>query len=59
MSTLKSVRTPEERFEGLPGWEYPPSYLDDLEGYEGLRWAYVDEGPKDAPVFLCLHGEPS
>ncbi|MCP2670123.1 haloalkane dehalogenase [Maricaulaceae bacterium EIL42A08] len=59
MSTLKSVRTPEERFENLPDWDYAPSYIDDLEGYEGLRWAYVDEGPKDAPVFLCLHGEPS
>ncbi len=59
MSTPKSVRTSEERFENLPGWDYAPSYIDDLAGYEGLRWAYVDEGPKDAPVFLCLHGEPS
>ncbi|MCP2679779.1 alpha/beta fold hydrolase [Maricaulaceae bacterium NA33B04] len=59
MSTLKSVHTPEERFENLPDWDYAPSYIDDLEGYEGLHWAYVDEGPKDAPVFLCLHGEPS
>lgn len=59
MSTPKSVRTSEERFENLPGWDYAPSYIEDLAGYEGLRWAYVDEGPKDAPVFLCLHGEPS
>lgn len=59
MSTPKSVRTSEERFENLPGWDYAPSYIEDLAGYEGLRWAYVDEGTKDAPVFLCLHGEPS
>ncbi len=59
MSTPKSVRTSEERFENLPGWDYAPSYIEDLAGYEGLRWAYVDQGPKDAPVFLCLHGEPS
>ena len=24
-----------------------------------LRMAYVDEGASDAPVVLCLHGEPS
>ncbi|MEL6473605.1 MAG: haloalkane dehalogenase, partial [Pseudomonadota bacterium] len=34
--------------------------VDDLPGYETLRVAYVDEGPKDAEkVFLCLHGQPS
>jgi haloalkane dehalogenase len=24
-----------------------------------LRLAYIDEGPREGPVFLCLHGEPS
>ena len=59
MTQIKAVRTPEARFANLPGWDYAASYIDDLPGYEGLRLAYVDEGPKDAPVFLCLHGEPS
>jgi haloalkane dehalogenase len=54
------VRTPEARFEGLPGWSYAPRYIDDLPGYESLRWHYVDEGPRNArQTFLCLHGEPS
>lgn len=57
--TIEALRTPEERFAELPGWPYAPHYLEDLQGYEGLRVHYIDEGPKDAPVFLCLHGEPS
>jgi pimeloyl-ACP methyl ester carboxylesterase len=58
--TIKALRTPEDRFDNIPDWSHTPNYIDDLPGYEGLRVAYVDEGPKsDAPVFLCLHGEPS
>jgi len=53
------VRTPDERFENLPGWHYKPKYIEDLPGYEGLRMHYVDEGPKDGVTFLCLHGEPT
>ena len=54
------LRTPEERFRDLPDFPYPPHYLDDLTGYEGLRMHYVDEGPQDAAnIFLCLHGEPT
>lgn len=57
--TMESVRTPEDRFANLPHFDYEPRYLDDLPGFEGLRLAYLDEGPRDAPVALCLHGEPS
>lgn len=57
--TIEAIRTPEERFANLKDWPYAPHYVDDLPGYEGLRMHFVDEGPKDAPVFLCLHGEPS
>lgn len=54
------VRTPDERFENLPNWPYASNYVEGLDGYDGIRVAYVDEGPKDADrVFLCLHGEPS
>ena len=57
---METVRTPDERFENLPNWAFAPNYVDDLDGYEGIRVAYVDEGPSDADrVFLCLHGEPS
>ncbi len=58
--TVKALRTPEERFSLLPAFPYQPKYFDDLNGFESLRMAYIDEGPVDARnVFLCLHGEPS
>ena len=58
--TLTAKRTPDERFLNLPGYTYPPHYVDDLPGYEGLRVHYVDEGPRDADqTLLCLHGQPS
>lgn len=50
------LRTPDERFENLPGWTFEPHYLE----INGARIHYVDEGPQDArEVILCLHGEPS
>jgi len=56
----QALRTPEARFAELPDFPYPPHYTDDLPGYEGLRCAWIDEGPKHAAnTFLCLHGEPS
>ena len=57
---MKALRTPEERFRGLPFFSFEPRYVDDLPGYEGLRLHYLDEGANEAPeVFLCLHGEPT
>lgn len=57
---IEALRTPEDRFANLPDFDFPVGYVDDLPGYEGLRIAYVDAGPKDAArAFLCLHGEPS
>ncbi len=46
--TIEALRTPEERFAHLPDFAYPPQYVDDLPGYEGLRAAYVDTGPRNA-----------
>ncbi len=57
---MDAVRTPEDRFVNLPDFPYRPTYINDLPGFEGLRAAVVDEGPKTAAqTFLCLHGEPS
>jgi pimeloyl-ACP methyl ester carboxylesterase len=57
---MQVLRTPDERFRALPFFPYPPHYLEDLKGYEGLRLHYLDEGPRDArELFLCLHGEPT
>jgi haloalkane dehalogenase len=46
-------RTPDERFENLPGYGFAPHYVEQ----DGLRLHYVDEGD-GAPVLL-LHGEPT
>ena len=52
---MRVLRTPEERFAGLPGFGYEPRYAD----VDGLRLAYVETGPADGEPVLLLHGEPS
>ena len=57
---IESLRTPDNRFSNLPDYNFTPNYITDLEGYEGLRVHFLDEGDRDAhEVFLCLHGEPT
>ncbi len=53
------LRTPDDRFADLPGFPYQPHYLTALPGFDTMRMAFVDEGPKTAPTVLCLHGEPT
>ncbi|WP_299886688.1 haloalkane dehalogenase [uncultured Ruegeria sp.] len=54
------LRTSDERFLALPGYNFDPNYVEDLEGYEGLSVHYVDQGPNNAPrTFLCLPGQPT
>jgi haloalkane dehalogenase/tRNA(adenine34) deaminase len=53
---MNALRTPDERFATLPGFPFAPHYLD---GPGGLRMHYLDEGARDAPVALCLHGQPT
>ena len=55
-----ALRTPEDRFENLPGYPWTPRYLSDLPALGGLRLHYLDQGPADAPLtWLCLHGNPA
>ncbi len=54
------IRTPDACFENLPGYPFKPNYAEipDLEGGT-LRMHYVDEGPRDAPPVVMIHGNPS
>lgn len=52
---METLRTPDERFQGLPEFAFEPNFVE----VGGLRIHYVDEGPREAPVVLLLHGEPS
>jgi haloalkane dehalogenase len=58
----EALRTPDARFDGLPGWQYPPRYFVRADG---LRLHYAEAGPLDAnprdpgKVWLCLHGQPT
>nr|WP_231402544.1 tRNA adenosine(34) deaminase TadA [Caenimonas aquaedulcis] len=55
-----ALRTPDARFDKLPGYPWEPHYISDLPALAGLRMHYLDEGPQDAPVtWLCLHGNPA
>jgi haloalkane dehalogenase len=58
---MKVLRTPEAAFEGVTDYPFAPHYLDVTDALSGanLRVHYIDEGPRDAPVVLMMHGEPS
>jgi haloalkane dehalogenase len=50
---VDAYRTPDERFEHLPGYDFEPHYVEQ----DGLRMHYLDEGT--GPAVLLLHGEPT
>lgn len=54
---MKIVRTPDDRFDGLPDYPFEPHYAEISD--RTLRVHYLDEGPADGAVVLLLHGEPS
>ena len=57
---MQFLRTPDDQFDDLPGYDFTPNYqnVDDGEGGE-LRVHYLDEGPKEGITVLLMHGEPS
>ena len=57
---MKVLRTPDDRFHGLPDFPFAAHYVT-VPGGDGadLRIGYVDEGPRDAAPVLLMHGEPS
>ena len=54
------LRTPDDRFDGLPEFGFHPHYLEVHDpDLGGLRMHYVDEGDPRAATVLILHGEPA
>ncbi len=51
---MRVMRTPEERFENLSGYDFDPHYLQ----VGDTRMHYIDEGGAEE-LILCLHGEPT
>jgi haloalkane dehalogenase len=57
---MRTLRTPDDRFDALPDFALTPHYADVPDGDGGtLRMAWVEDGPADGPPVLLLHGEPS
>ena len=52
---MEIFRSPDSSFETISDFPYLPNYLE----WGGLRTHYIDEGPKDGPVALLIHGEPT
>lgn len=50
---MNALRTPDERFAGLPDFPFAPQFRE----WDGLRLAHLDEG-EGAPV-IFVHGEPT
>ena len=57
---MNILRTPDERFAGLPDYAFAPHYTEVASGDGGtLRIHHIDEGPRGAAPVLLMHGEPS
>lgn len=57
---MKVLRTPDECFANLPGFDYRPCYttIQDEDG-SAIRLHHIDEGPRDAEPILLMHGNPT
>lgn len=53
------LRTPDACFADLPGYNFAPHFVDIADTGLPLRMHYVDEGDRDAPPVLMLHGNPT
>jgi haloalkane dehalogenase len=58
LTKMEILKTPTACFNDLPGYSFQAHYCD-VGSHHELLMHYVDYGPKNGPVILMLHGEPS
>ncbi len=56
---MKVLRTPDKYFKNIKDYPFKPIYtnINSDDGTE-LRIHHIDEGPKDGPILLAMHGQP-
>ena len=56
---MKILRTPDSAFENVKNYPFEPKYTTiQTHDRSELRIHHVDEGPKDGPTLLAMHGQP-
>ncbi|MFM7270364.1 MAG: haloalkane dehalogenase [Actinomycetes bacterium] len=57
---VEVLRTPDDRFVGLPDYDFAPHYTEvAADDGTALRFHHVEEGPADGSPVLLMHGNPS
>ena len=56
---MEILRTPDKQFENLKDYPFEPCYttIKTKDGSD-LRIHHIDEGPRDGPILLAMHGQP-
>ena len=56
---MKILRTPDSAFKNIQGYPFEPKYTT-IKTHDGsdLRIHHIDEGPKEGPILLAMHGQP-
>lgn len=56
---MQVLRTPDKCFEGIKDYPFKPVYTE-ITSRDGtpLRIHHIDEGPRDGPILLAMHGQP-
>ena len=56
---MKVLRTPDKYFEKIKDYPFSPVYTN-ISAQDGteIRIHHIDEGPKEGPILLAMHGQP-
>ena len=56
---MKVLRTPDKYFDNIKDYPFEAVYTN-ITAKDGsiLRIHHIDEGPKDGPMLLAMHGQP-